>query len=88
MIECAVGTDAIREVLNTTQEQAEEAYADFFCKDALERWPTWFTMSKNAREFLEKQPRIHHGFATSVRIRKFVGPSMTNPNCKRTTGGS
>jgi len=54
------------ETLNVTQEQAEEVYADAFCKDALKRWPTWFQMSKTAREFLERQPRIHNGFATAV----------------------
>ena len=55
------------EVLNVTQEQAEEAYADFFYKDSLKRWPMWFQMAKNAREFIELQPRIHNGFATGVR---------------------
>ena len=54
------------EILNITQEQAEEAYADFFCKDAIKRWPMWFQMSKSARDFLELQPRIHNGFATGV----------------------
>lgn len=53
--------------LNLTQEQAEEAYADAFCRDALARWPMWFRISSNAREFFERQPRIHNGFATGVR---------------------
>lgn len=54
-------------VLDITAEQAEEAYADFFIKDARRRWPMWFKMSKNAREFLVRQPAIHNGFATGVR---------------------
>jgi len=54
------------DVLNVTPQQAEEAFADVFYKDALNRWPVWFQMSKNAREFLERQPRIHNGFATGV----------------------
>ncbi len=54
-------------VLDITAEQAEEAYADFFFKDSQQRWPMWFTMSKNAREFLVRQPVIHNGFATGVR---------------------
>ncbi|MCH7839448.1 MAG: heme NO-binding domain-containing protein [Planctomycetes bacterium] len=54
------------EVLNLTPEQAEEAYADFFYKDCVKRWPMWFQMSKSAREFLERQPRIHNGLATGV----------------------
>jgi hypothetical protein len=58
------------DVLGVTQEQAEEAYADFFCKDAMKRWPMWFSMSKTAREFLERQPKIHNGFATGVRDHK------------------
>ena len=56
---------ATLDVLNLTQEQAEEAYADFFLKDGQTRWPMWFQMAKNAREFLVRQPKIHNGFATS-----------------------
>ncbi len=55
------------QVLGITQSQAEQAFADFFCRDALKRWSTWFAMSHNAREFLERQPRIHNSFATGVR---------------------
>ena len=54
-------------VLDITPEQAEEAYADIFLEDAQRRWPVWFTMSKNARDFLLRQPAIHNGFATGVR---------------------
>lgn len=54
------------EVLNLTPERAEETFADFFCKDSMKRWPMWFDMSKNAREFLVRQPKIHNGFATGV----------------------
>ena len=54
------------DVLNITREQAEEVFADFFCEDSLKRWPKWFKMSKNAREFLARQPAIHNGFATGV----------------------
>ena len=53
------------DVLNLTQAQAEEAYADFFYKDTQARWPMWFEMANNAREFLLRQPKIHNGFATS-----------------------
>lgn len=55
------------DVLELTPDQAEQAFADYFCKDALQRWPMWFQMSKNAREFLLRQPAIHNGFATGVR---------------------
>ena len=54
------------EVLQITPQQAEEAYAAFFYKDALQRWPMWFTMSKNSREFLERQPAIHNSLSAGV----------------------
>ena len=54
------------DVLEVSQQQAEETYADFFLIDALQRWPMWFQMSRNSREFLERQPKIHNGFATGV----------------------
>ncbi|MCH8315844.1 MAG: heme NO-binding domain-containing protein [Planctomycetes bacterium] len=57
-------------VLGVTQEQAEEAFAEFFYKDSTKRWPMWFSMSKTAREFLQRQPKIHNGFATGVRDQK------------------
>lgn len=57
-------------VLGVTQDQAEEVFADFFYKDAMRRWPMWFSMSKTAREFLQRQPKIHNGFATGVRDHK------------------
>ena len=61
------------DVLQISPEQAEEAFAEFFFKDSLKRWPTWFQISKNARELLERQPIIHNGFATS----------MQNPNDRK-----
>ena len=44
----------------------EAAYAEIFMEDALVRWPMWFQISSSAREFLERQPPIHNGFATAV----------------------
>jgi predicted hydrocarbon binding protein len=55
------------EVLGVTQPQAEQAFAEFFLRDALKRWPRWFAMSRSAREFLERQPKIHNSVATGVR---------------------
>jgi hypothetical protein len=55
------------EVLGLSQDEVEVAYADFFGRDALQRWPVWFEMSANAREFLERQQTIHNTFATGVR---------------------
>ncbi len=51
------------DVLHLTPDEAEQAYATYFFEDAKQRWPMWFTMAGNAREFLEQQPTIHNGFA-------------------------
>jgi hypothetical protein len=58
--------DAVCEVLGVTPEQAEEAFAAEFLQCALERFPTWFRMAKNSREFLLRQPVIHNTFAASA----------------------
>lgn len=58
------------EILGVTQDQAEEVFSEFFFKDSMKRWPMWFSMSKTAREFLERQPKIHNGFATGVQDQK------------------
>lgn len=57
---------ATLKVLKITPEQADEIYADYFGKDAVKRFPTWFQMSKNSYEFLLIQPTIHNCFATGV----------------------
>ncbi len=57
--------ESTRKVLGLTSEEAEETYAEFFFRDALKRWPRWFKMSTNAREFLQRQPAIHNTFALS-----------------------
>jgi hypothetical protein len=54
------------EVLEVTPEQALEAYAGFFLKDALTRWPMWFRMSANSRQFLARQPSIHNSLSAGL----------------------
>ena len=54
-------------VLHMNEEQAMEAYADVFGRDAMTRFSTWFEMSSNSREFLERQITIHNVFASGVR---------------------
>lgn len=54
------------ESLGLSQDQAEAAFATAFYNDSIQRWPTWFRISRNAREFLKRQPAIHNGFATGV----------------------
>jgi hypothetical protein len=55
------------EVLGLDEEQALEAYADVFGRDALVRFAKWFEMSKSSRDFLERQITIHNVFASGVR---------------------
>jgi len=58
---------ASTDVLHCSAEILEEEYARYFLKDAQERWPAWFKMSKTAREFLERHPAVHNNFADAVR---------------------
>jgi hypothetical protein len=55
------------EVLQYSTDKLEEEYARYFLKDAQQRWPAWFKMSKNARQFLERHPAVHNNFADAVR---------------------
>lgn len=78
--ECMRLLAAACEVLQVSQAEAEVAYADFFFNDAKKRWPMWFKMSKNSREFLQRQPAIHNGFATSfedLELRKGINDKFS-----------
>ena len=55
------------EVLACSSDDLEEGYARYFLRDAQERWPAWFKMSRTAREFLERHPAVHNNFADAVR---------------------
>ena len=57
---------ATMEELGVDQEGLEILYARHFLNDAQKRWPMWFSMSKNAREFLLRQPKIHNGIASAM----------------------
>lgn len=59
--------DVAFEVLEIPSERAVELFADYFLTDALERWPTWFEISHNSRDFLKRQSAIHNGFYTGIR---------------------
>jgi Haem-NO-binding len=52
--------------LGLTPGEFEARYAVFFGEDAKQRWPAWFRMSANAREFLLRQPTIHNSLATGL----------------------
>lgn len=71
---------ATLEILQLPVEQIFEVYADYFCKDAIKRFPTWFSMCKNSYEFLLIQPTIHNCFATGVvdtKDRKAINDKFT-----------
>jgi hypothetical protein len=55
------------EVLGVSETEAMEAYAETFGRDALTRFPKWFEMSANSRQFLERQIAIHNMFASGLR---------------------
>jgi hypothetical protein len=55
------------EVLHCSDAECMDAYAEVFGRDALSRFPKWFEMSANSREFLERQVTIHNVFASGVR---------------------
>ncbi len=40
--------------------------AETFFEDTLVRFPVWFAMCKNSRQFLEMQPEIHNTFAVGL----------------------
>ena len=58
--------DATCHVLEVSRERAMQLYAEAFLADALVRFPTWFELSRTAREFLKRQPAIHNGFYTGL----------------------
>lgn len=53
-------------VLGMSIERGNKVFAAYFLKETIQRFPTWFSMSKNSYEFLSIQPTIHNCFATSV----------------------
>ncbi|CEK12049.1 heme NO-binding domain-containing protein [Legionella hackeliae] len=57
---------AAQTLLRLSPEEVEAHYANYFGKDVVHRFPTWFNMSPNSYEFLSIQPTIHNCFATSM----------------------
>ena len=54
------------QTLRLEPAQAEEIFADYFMQDVTRRFPEWFRMCRTAREFLERQPRIHNAFFQGI----------------------
>lgn len=50
-------------VLDVSRSEVISAYAKHFLQDALNRFPVWFKMAKNSKQFLELQPAVHNCFA-------------------------
>lgn len=65
--ECLKLFEIAGKILSLETPALFERYSGYFCRDALQRWPTWFETSKSSREFLERQPTIHNCFATGLR---------------------
>ena len=73
--ECAALMQASQEVLGLGEDVLFTAFARTFMQDSLQRWPVWFEMSPTARDFLERQPRIHDRFNRSLNRRDIhTGP--------------
>lgn len=58
--------EACGEVLELSRDELMEAYADAFSRDTLARFPAFFRMARDSREFLRRQPTIHNTFATGL----------------------
>jgi hypothetical protein len=58
---------AVCETLGVSADQAEEAFSAHFVADAMRRWPMWFRMSGDSREFLARIPSIHNSLAAGLR---------------------
>ena len=54
------------DILGVAPEEGEEAFAEFFYEDAKARWPVWFGLANNSRDFLEMVPTIHNSLATGT----------------------
>ncbi len=59
--------NAATDVLHASDAELLDAYAERFGRDALRRFPMWFEMCANSRDFLERQATIHNVFASGVR---------------------
>lgn len=67
--ECAVLMKTSQDVLGLGEDVLFASFAHAFMQDSLQRWPVWFEMSPTARDFLERQPRIHDRFNRSLNQR-------------------
>jgi len=59
-------SEAMRLSVAAFRRISVEEMGEYFFKDTLERFPTWYAMCKTSREFLEMQPEIHNTFALGL----------------------
>ena len=58
--------DEAATVLGVPRHTVVEAFADMFIAESRERFPKFYDMAKNSREFLERQPAIHACLSSGV----------------------
>ena len=64
--ECALLMQASQDTLGLSEAELFDAFALTFIQDSAQRWPVWFEMAPSARDFLERQPRIHDRFCSGL----------------------
>ena len=64
--ECASLMQASFRVLSLSEDELFASFAQDFIRDSVQRWPVWFEMAPTARDFLERQPRIHDRFSRGM----------------------
>lgn len=58
--------DAAADVLGIARSEVLSAFADTFIAEANRRFPKFFEMSRDSRDFLERQPAIHACLSSGV----------------------
>lgn len=64
--ECLKLVEAAAQHFQLDESTLYELYADAFIRESRERFPTFYRMAPNARDFLRRQPAIHDGMATAL----------------------
>lgn len=67
--ECARLMQGSMSALQLSEEAMFAGFARTFVQDSVQRWPVWFEMAPTARDFLERQPRIHDRFSRGLNHR-------------------
>lgn len=75
--ECAALMQASQTTFQLDEQALFASFAHTFMQDSLQRWPVWFEMSPTARDFLERQPRIHERFNRSLNQRELQSGAYT-----------